>query len=129
MTPNSDFQFIYKESGNSMTTAKLQSARLLPHWRPSSKSLCTAMTQVNRLDLGFELWHMHIIPCRYSILLRDGMWNEGVLETVLRSLGPSKLNWTLFPLREALGFRYDILTYTNYIGWTRQSGFQSQISL
>ena len=37
MTPNSDFQFMYKESGNSMTTAKLQSARLLPHWRPSSK--------------------------------------------------------------------------------------------
>ena len=35
MTPNSDFQFMYKESGNSMTTAKLQSARLLPHWRPS----------------------------------------------------------------------------------------------
>ena len=35
MTPNSDFQFIHKESGNSMTTAKLQSARLLPHWRPS----------------------------------------------------------------------------------------------
>ena len=38
MTPNSDFQFIHKESGNSMTTAKLQSARLLPHWRPSSLS-------------------------------------------------------------------------------------------
>ena len=36
MTPNSDFQFMYKESGNSMTTAKLQSARLLPHWRPST---------------------------------------------------------------------------------------------
>ena len=36
MTPNSDFQFIHKESGNSMTTAKLQSARLLPHWRPST---------------------------------------------------------------------------------------------
>ena len=36
MTPNSDFQFMYKESGNSMTTAKLQSARLLPHWRPSN---------------------------------------------------------------------------------------------
>ena len=35
MTPNSDFQFMFKESGNSMTTAKLQSARLLPHWRPS----------------------------------------------------------------------------------------------
>ena len=32
MTPNSDLQFINKESGNSMTTAKLQSARLLPHW-------------------------------------------------------------------------------------------------
>ena len=36
MTPNSDFQFMYKESGNSMTTAKLQSARLLPLWRPSN---------------------------------------------------------------------------------------------
>ena len=36
MTPNSDFQFMYKESGNSMTTAKLQSARFLPHWRPST---------------------------------------------------------------------------------------------
>ena len=59
------------------------------------------MTQVNRLDLGFELWH--IIPCRYSIPLRDGMWNEGVLETVLRSLGPSKLDTV--PLREALGLR------------------------
>ena len=52
--------------------------------------LCTAMTQVNRLDLGFELWH--IIPCRYSIPRRDGMWNEGVLETVLWSLGPFELN-------------------------------------
>ena len=39
MTPNSDFQFMYKESGNSMTTAKLQSARLLPHWRPSRGSV------------------------------------------------------------------------------------------
>ena len=35
MTPNSDLQFIHKESGNSMTTAKLQSARLLPHGRRS----------------------------------------------------------------------------------------------
>ena len=35
MTPNSDLQFINKESGNSMTTAKYQSARLLPHWRQS----------------------------------------------------------------------------------------------
>ena len=32
MTPNSELQFIHKESGNSMTTAKWQSARLLPHW-------------------------------------------------------------------------------------------------
>ena len=31
MTPNLDVQFIIKESGNSVTTAKLQSARLLPH--------------------------------------------------------------------------------------------------
>ena len=54
------------------------------------------MTQVNRLDLGFELWH--IIPCRYSIPLRDGMWNEGVLETVLGSLGPSKLDTVSFAL-------------------------------
>ena len=36
MTPNSDLQFINKESGNSMTTAKYQSARLLPHWRQST---------------------------------------------------------------------------------------------
>ena len=36
MTPNSDLQFINKESGISMTTAKKQSARLLPHWRGSS---------------------------------------------------------------------------------------------
>ena len=34
--------------------------------------------------------------CRYSIPLRDGMWNEGVLETVLRSLGPSKLDTVSF---------------------------------
>ena len=39
MTPNSDLQFIHKESGNSMTTAKLQSARLLPHWHPSNPNL------------------------------------------------------------------------------------------
>ena len=38
MTPNSDLQFIHKESGNSMTTAKLQSARLLPHWHQSRLS-------------------------------------------------------------------------------------------
>ena len=36
MTLNSDLQFIHKESGNSMTTAKWQSARLLPHWRQST---------------------------------------------------------------------------------------------
>ena len=36
------------------------------------------------------------LPCRYSIPLRDGMWNEGVLETVLRSLGPSKLDTVSF---------------------------------
>ena len=37
MTLNSDLQFIHKESVNSMTTAKWQSARLLPHshWRRS----------------------------------------------------------------------------------------------
>ena len=35
MTPNPDLQFIHKESSNFMTTAKYQSARLLPHWRQS----------------------------------------------------------------------------------------------
>ena len=38
MTPNySDLQFIHKESGNSMATAKWESARLLPHWRQSKQ--------------------------------------------------------------------------------------------
>ena len=39
MTPNPDLQFIHKESSNSMTTAKYQSARLLPHWRQSISRL------------------------------------------------------------------------------------------
>ena len=37
MTPNPDLQFIHKESSNSVTTAKYQSARMLPHWRQSNK--------------------------------------------------------------------------------------------
>ena len=34
MTPNSDLQLIHKESGDSMTTAKLQSARLFQNILP-----------------------------------------------------------------------------------------------
>ena len=54
MTPNSYFQFIYKESGNSMTTAKLQSARLLPHWRPSRTPL-SKRRENSRLILFYKI--------------------------------------------------------------------------
>ena len=47
MMPNPDLQFIHKESSNSMTTAKYQSARLLPHWRQSSV-LCRILEKLIR---------------------------------------------------------------------------------
>ena len=40
LTPKSDLQFIHKESGNSMTIAKYQSAKPLPHWRQSTTVTC-----------------------------------------------------------------------------------------
>ena len=91
--------------------------------------VCTAMTQVNRLDLGFELWH--IIPCRYSIPLRDGMWNEGVLETVLRSLGPSKLDTVSFAWGSGITFHQCMLIYVDFLVDNpveqRQAGFCSSL--
>ena len=57
MTPNSNLQFINKESGNSMTTAKWQSARLLPHWRQSN--------DITIISLHFKT--LDIILCYHSL--------------------------------------------------------------
>ena len=66
------------------------------------------MKKLNKLDLGFEL-------CRYSITLRDGMCNERVFETVLRSLGPSELDTVSFALGPGILFHQYMLLNVDFL--------------